>query len=177
MRFLVRSLPPRPTHRVLELQQILNTLWGIIREPIKLTLTDGVCRSTNALAKNFELANFDAIFFPDCNNGFNYTAGANAVFAPYTTKMSSGLMTNLAKFHDFDEALLNAWKDSGIETGLNILYDAITEYDDLMTTITNVFEGTFWGDWQEETISALSINSYALSPCNHTRTQRPSAAS
>jgi hypothetical protein len=58
----------RRTCRVLELREILNTLWGIIRNPIKLSLVDSVCRSTNALAKNFELANFNAGFFPGCYN-------------------------------------------------------------------------------------------------------------
>jgi hypothetical protein len=76
------------------------------------------------------------------NSGeFNFTAAAEAIFADYTIKMSSGVMTFLAIFHDVDEALLTAWKASGIETGLEVLYDAIAEYDNLMTTIANVFQG------------------------------------
>lgn len=55
--------------------------------------------------------------------------------------MSSGVMTFLAIFHDVDEALLTAWKASGIEAGLEVLYDAIEEYDNLMTIIANVFQG------------------------------------
>lgn len=51
----------------------------------------------------------------------------------------------LATLHDVDETLLNAWKGSGvgtsIEAGLEVLYEAISEYDNLMETVTNVFKG------------------------------------
>ena len=58
-------------------------------------------------------------------------------------------MTNLAKFHDLDEVLLTAWRGGGIEAGLEVLYEAIAQYDNLMTTITNVFQGGPFGRGRE----------------------------
>ena len=55
---------------------------------------------------------------------FNFTRAAEAL---YVNKMGDieEVMELLAKFHDWDEALLRGWFDSGIEAGLEILYDAI----------------------------------------------------
>ena len=50
-------------------------------------------------------------------------------------------MQVMAAFHDLDETLLTAWKDSGIESGLEVLYEATSRYDNLITTISNVFQG------------------------------------
>lgn len=55
---------------------------------------------------------------------FNYTAGAANIYDKYMLDID-GVMEALAVFHDWDEALLTAWTDSGIEAGLEILYDAI----------------------------------------------------
>jgi hypothetical protein len=55
---------------------------------------------------------------------FNFEAAAGAIYDKHMTDIEE-VMRLLAKFHDFDEALLRAWKDSGIESGLETLYDAI----------------------------------------------------
>jgi len=74
---------------------------------------------------------------------FNFEGGAEAIFAKYITNVED-VMKVLAAFHDIDEEFLNAWKSLGIERGLETLYDLISDYDGLMTTITNVFQGG-WG--------------------------------
>lgn len=68
---------------------------------------------------------------------FNYAAGAGAIYDKYMVPIED-VMGLLAKFHDFDESLLRAWKDSGIEEGLETLYDAIEIYDNVWITIANV---------------------------------------
>jgi hypothetical protein len=55
---------------------------------------------------------------------FNYTAAAEAIYGRYMVDIDD-VMGLLAKFHDWDEALLVAWFESGIADGLEILYDAI----------------------------------------------------
>jgi hypothetical protein len=57
-------------------------------------------------------------------SGFNYTAGTEAIYGKYMVDLEDA-MQFLAVFHDWDEALLTAWTDSGIEQGLEILYDIV----------------------------------------------------
>ena len=165
VRARIRSLfPPPPHHSVLELQDKLDVLWGIIKEPMQLKLVKGTCRQWNALARGFESSNFTDSHFPFCDKScseikalmvqlypdrtptFNCTSrrelgttatkdrqlltasafapGAQAIYDNYMLNVDA-VMVLLAEFHDLDETLLRAWKDSGIEKGLNTLYEAI----------------------------------------------------
>lgn len=78
---------------------------------------------------------------------FNFTAAAEAVYSKYMVDIDD-VMHFLAVFHDFDEMLLTAWADSGIEEALETLYDAIDVYDNVWDTITNIFQASL-GDFLE----------------------------
>lgn len=84
---------------------------------------------------------------------FNFEAGAGAIYDKYMADIEE-VMGLLAKFHDFDEALLRAWKDSGIESGLGILYDAI----DIVRLICSAFV------WIEAKLSTTCIHLPWLHP-------------
>jgi hypothetical protein len=52
---------------------------------------DSVCRSTNALAKNFELANFNSSFFPGCYNSCDQILDDYQQYFPNTNTLSCSI--------------------------------------------------------------------------------------
>lgn len=72
--------------------------------------------------RELELAGYEHRQLTGSN--FNYTAGAETIYGKYMLNIDDVIQA-LAIFHDWDEALLRAWTDSGIEQGLETLYDAI----------------------------------------------------
>lgn len=82
----------------------------------------------------------------------------------------------LAKFHDWDEALLEAWKDSGIEAGLEVLYEAIdvVRWDSLAGLCTCSL--AFWLVWSGGWVDFSSQEKYSIHtdlPYQHNPVRQP----
>ena len=71
----------------------------------------------------------------------DYAASVQSIYSSYTVGINVTLSA-LLKLQDFDQVLVDAWVDSGIEDAAMVLDKLVDDYQDIYATIAKTFNAT-----------------------------------